>query len=144
MELLGCHIGAKDSIRIGHTQIEFHVFWLIIIACGTRDVLTFVDRILFSIWRTYGAISGQKTPFGFVRHTPSGMGTKKVQNTPPVGHRPAECVSVIGPNVFPPVPNRWPPKKGNNFGQQKSTRPEISRSRKKNPSRFYPLWVDFC
>jgi hypothetical protein len=33
-------------------------------AFGTRRGLTFVDRILFHIWRSYGAVSGQKTPFG--------------------------------------------------------------------------------
>jgi hypothetical protein len=89
-------------------------------------VLTFFDRTLFPLWRTYGAISGQKTPFGSDSHTLSDTVRKWVENTPPVGPRPAGCVSVIGPNVFSPNPNRWPPKKGNNFGQKKSTHPEIS------------------
>jgi hypothetical protein len=39
-------------------------------------------------------------------------------------------VSPIGPKVFIPGPEWWPPKKGNNFGQKKSTLTGQKKSKK--------------
>jgi hypothetical protein len=61
----GKNFGQKKST---HTDI-FNTF-IIRNPCKSCDVLTFFDRFLFHIWCTYGAVSGQKTPFGSDSHTP--------------------------------------------------------------------------
>jgi hypothetical protein len=65
---------------------------------------------------------------------------------PPIGHPPIAGVRPIGRIFFSPMPSQWSPKKGNNFGQKKSTLTEIFDPFPKKLSRFgseISLWVDF-
>jgi hypothetical protein len=61
----GKNFGRKKS-----TQIEISEASLIGNPRKSRYVLTFSDRLLFHTGCTYGAPSGQKTPFGSDSHTP--------------------------------------------------------------------------
>jgi hypothetical protein len=64
----------------------------------------------------------------------------------PVGHPPSAGVGPAQKWSVPPGRTCWSPKKGNNFGQQKSTLTEIFDRIPKKPSRFgseNSPWVDF-
>jgi hypothetical protein len=71
---------------------------------------------------------------------------KRRPHVRPVGRPSSAGVGPVQKWSVPPGRPRWSPKKGNNFGQQKSTLTEIIDRIPKKPSRFgseNSLWVDF-
>jgi hypothetical protein len=95
------------------------------LAQKTRCGLTFSVRFFFHLWRTGGETPGHKTALGHLSHPPSGVVAKWVEKQPTVGPLFSAGVRDVPERSCAPVHPWWPPKKGKNFGQRKSTHAEI-------------------
>src|ERR1700677_2458071 len=118
-------IGAKDPIRIGPTHIEFSVPCRGFQTWKSRCVLTFFDQRYCLFWEATVGILGPKTAFEKVSHSQRKVVRQERVYSPTFARFPSACVSPFQKRFAVPIPPCWPPKKGNNFGQKKSTHPEI-------------------